>query len=316
MLTTIVPNFNHANYIRESLSSLISQTRPTDELIVIDDNSSDESVEIITPLLLRHPNARLIRNSKNQGCNANMNQGLRLARGSYIHFAAADDIFNPNLYRIGVAMLEACPKAAVFSARSETIDEFGRSLENTLPRPGYPLSKGGYISPAAAERYLIRNDSWFMGNTAVYRTICLRQEGGFPEDLFAFSDGFMCRLLALRYGACFAPDTLGSWRRLESGMASSLTTNIEAATTYISATQAKMLNSGTLFPPKYIRRWRGRQEYAIRRYALGRRNDSAHRRVCVWGWFHEKIYIAWLALRWRPWDLGAYVRNKIISLLA
>ena len=143
MLTTIVPNFNHAKFLPESLSSLIAQGRSTDELIVIDDNSTDGSVDIISSFLPRHPNARLIRNARNQGCNANLNSGLRIARGDFIHFAAADDLFDSSLYAQGVAMLEKYREAAIFSARSEVVDGAGHKLHQATPRPRYPLAEPG-----------------------------------------------------------------------------------------------------------------------------------------------------------------------------
>jgi glycosyltransferase involved in cell wall biosynthesis len=120
MLTTIVPNFNHAEFLPESLSSLIAQARPADELIVIDDNSKDSSVDVISSFLPRHPNARLIRNARNQGCNANLNDGLKIARGDFVHFAAADDLLDANLYAKGVAMLEKYREAKLSTRLAES----------------------------------------------------------------------------------------------------------------------------------------------------------------------------------------------------
>jgi glycosyltransferase involved in cell wall biosynthesis len=318
MLTTIVPNFNHAKFLPESLSSLIAQSRPTDELIVIDDNSTDGSVDIISSFLPRHPNARLIRNARNQGCNANLNNGLRIARGDFIHFAAADDLFDSGLYAKGVAMLEKYREAAIFSARSEVIDGAGHKLHQATPRPRYPLAEPGYISPPMAAQNLMREDSWFMGNTAIYRTSLLREQGGFPEELFSFADGFMCRLLSLKYGACFTPEILGSWRRLEHGMASSAIANLGVASAYIAATEVKMLAPGTAFPAEYVRRWRGRQHFGIRRQLIARQrsNPSADLPTSIWRRLRDGAHVAWLALRWRPWDLGRYIPRRFASFFA
>jgi glycosyltransferase involved in cell wall biosynthesis len=317
VLTTIVPNFNHAKFLPEALTSLIDQIRPSDELIVIDDHSTDHSVDIIESLLPRHPNARLVRNSQNKGCNANLNIGLRMARGSFVHFAAADDLFNSDLYRRGVEMLETYTQAAIFSARSDVVDASGRQLQEAMPRPGYPLSEPGFICPAAAARYLLREDSWFMGNTTIYRTSCLREEGGFPEELFALADGFMCRFLTLKYGACFAPNVLGSWRRTAGGMASSLSENLGSAQVYFAAAEARMSAAGTVFPTAYVRRWRARQEFAIRRRALSnsKGNVPLNALAPVQRWFSEKVLTVWLAVRWRPWDIGNYIRQKVVGAL-
>src|SRR5580704_12977144 len=106
MLTTILVNFNNAMYLPESLASLLEQVRRPDELIIIDDESTDNSIEVISSFLPRHPNARLVRNAKNQGCNASLNDGLKNACGVFIHFSAADDLFYPTLYERGIPMLQ------------------------------------------------------------------------------------------------------------------------------------------------------------------------------------------------------------------
>ena len=126
MLTAVLTNFNHGRYLPRSLGSILEQTRPPDEVIVIDDASTDDSIAIIDALLPGFPNARLVRNLVNQGVIANLNDGLRLARGEYVHFAAADDVFYRRLYEVGMRLLEQHPGAALFSARSDLIDAAGR----------------------------------------------------------------------------------------------------------------------------------------------------------------------------------------------
>jgi hypothetical protein len=159
----------------------------------------------------------------------------------------------------------------------------------------------------------MRDDSWFMGNTVIYRTAYLRDQGGFPEALAAFADGFMCRLLALKYGACFSPDILGSWRKLEGGMASSLSANLARTSAYMAAAESKMLVPGSPFPVDYVNRWKGRQQFAIRRQAFARTigKGPANRAIQFWRRSRENAYAAWLALRWRPWDIANYIWSTV-----
>ena len=221
-LTTILVNYNHARFLPHSLHSLLAQTHQANELIVVDDASTDSSIDVISEFLPRFPNARLVRNSVNQGTVTNMNDGLRLGMGTYVHFAAADDIFYPQLYETGLRLLEANPGAAIFCSRSDAIDEAGHSLNERTPSPEYPLHAPGFISPADAQRFLMREDGWFMGNTTLFRCAAVLAEGGFPPELQAFADGYMSRLLALKYGSCFSPDVLAAWRRLADGYSASI----------------------------------------------------------------------------------------------
>ena len=60
-LTTILLNYNHARFLPHSLASLLAQTRRANELIIIDDASTDNSIEVISDFLPKFPNAELVR---------------------------------------------------------------------------------------------------------------------------------------------------------------------------------------------------------------------------------------------------------------
>lgn len=70
---TIIPNYNCSACIGDAFDSLLSQTRPFDEILIIDDGSTDNSIAIIEKLIVDIPTARLIRNSQNLGVVATLN---------------------------------------------------------------------------------------------------------------------------------------------------------------------------------------------------------------------------------------------------
>ena len=92
MLSVVIPNFNHGAYLRASLEAVLAQTCTANEIIVIDDASTDHSLAIVSSFLHRHPNLRLVQNPRNLGCVRSLNRGLGLARGSTVYFGAADDL--------------------------------------------------------------------------------------------------------------------------------------------------------------------------------------------------------------------------------
>ena len=319
MLTTILVNFNHGRYLAQSLGSILSQTRPPDELIVIDDASTDDSVAVITQLLPGHCNARLIQNPVNQGTVANMNDGLRLARGIYVHFAAADDLFYPRLYERTMLLAGAHPAAAVCSSRSDVIDKEGRNLMAVIPRAGYPSQIAAFLSPNDAGRHLMREDGWFMSNTALFRRECLIDVGGFAEGLRSFADGYVCRLLSLKYGACFLPEILSAWRRLDGGFASSVAESQEQMDLLFAAANKEMLKAANIFPSGYAERWTGRHKYDVRRQALARvRTQGATTRSATGRMIAaviEKFWVALFFVKLRPWDLPWKIFQRITQCL-
>jgi glycosyltransferase involved in cell wall biosynthesis len=310
-VTVVLTNYNHSRYLRESLGSLFSQTRPADEYIIIDDASTDDSVAVIRELISRIPQANLVQNPENIGCVAGMNKGLSMAKGDIVFFAAADDLFYPALLETGVGLLEVYPQAAIFSARSDLVDATG--LNKGRFHSPQPLTVAGFLDATIALGHMLRDDGWFMGNTALYRRSALLAEGKFDEKLGSFADGYMCRLLALKYGACFAPETLAGWRRLEGGMAWSQAMNTAQATDFISLVEARMAGTEGLFPAQYIYRWRRRYLFGGRRFAL-RQHDSVHSGPsgCVKRTF-DHLRILWLFLALRPWDISVVLRRWILE---
>lgn len=91
LVSIILPNYNKALYLSETIVSVINQTHQNWELIIIDDNSTDNSTEIISKYL-NDKRVRLIINEQNKGANFSRNIGLRKAKGKYIVFLDADDL--------------------------------------------------------------------------------------------------------------------------------------------------------------------------------------------------------------------------------
>ena len=91
-LSVVVPNYNHARYLKAALDAHLEQTEAPCEVIVVDDASTDDSRAIVEDVAARNPRVRLIRVARNGGVNAAMNLGLREAGGDFVCFSAADDL--------------------------------------------------------------------------------------------------------------------------------------------------------------------------------------------------------------------------------
>lgn len=315
MLTVVVLNFNHARYLPQSLAALGTQTRPPDEIIIIDDASTDDSIAVISSFLPRLANARLVKNSTNRGAIANVNRGLDMAQGDLVFIAAADDIVYPRFFEAGMAELAVHPEAALFSCRSDVINAQGRNL-GPLAAP-IPMTLPGYLSPDTVAHQLMRDDNWFMGNATLFRRLPLLAEGGFPEELHAFADGFISRLLALKHGCCFSPEVLAAWRRVEGGMAWSATVSIANAHHLTDMVERKIATAGTVFPRGYAARWKGRYLFGVHRFVLGaarRRAKGSLRRVLAL--IREAILVVWWFFTLRPWDVVTVGRRLLGSFLA
>lgn len=307
MLSLVLTNYNHERYLPIALEGLANQSRPAGQTIFIDDASTDNSVAIFERYLPRFADATLIRNARNAGVVANLNRGLELATGEFVYFAAADDLVYENLFKTAIDLLEAHPRAALFSSRSDTMDAAGRN--NGALATAIPIMKPGYISPEQAARQMLEDDGWFMGNATIYRRQPLADIGGFPPALNAFTDGFVSRLLALKQGACFSPEVLCSWRRMDASVSSAQTLNLAKTMHVIELVEQRMAAEADVFPPGYAERWRGRHLFASRRYALVQQRRLSRTEGSL-------PYLRALAREWvaTPWLFMKLRRKDLVSV--
>lgn len=121
----VVPAYNVAGTIRETLVSLLGQTFADFELIVVDDGSSDQTIAVVQSF--DDERIRLIR-QKNRGLAGAHNTGIAAARGRYVGFCDADDLWLPEKLELHIAHLDANPDVGISFSGSQMIDRAGRPL--------------------------------------------------------------------------------------------------------------------------------------------------------------------------------------------
>lgn len=98
LLSVIIPVYNVEKYLTECINSIINQSYNNLEIILINDGSTDRSIETINDIIERD-NRIIVKNQPNKGLSAARNHGLKIAKGQYITFVDSDDaIINNNLY--------------------------------------------------------------------------------------------------------------------------------------------------------------------------------------------------------------------------
>src|SRR5688500_18218683 len=91
--TVIVPTYNQAAYLGSALDSLLAQTNPDWEAVVVNDGSTDATAEVMTAYAERDPRIRIF-HKKNGGTGSALNEGLRQAQGKWICWLSSDDLFD------------------------------------------------------------------------------------------------------------------------------------------------------------------------------------------------------------------------------
>ncbi len=212
-VAVILSNHNHAQYLPESLRAICGQTREADEIIVIDDGSIDDSVEIIEEFARRDDRIRFLRNPTNVGLQVSIGRVLPLVRSDYLVWAASDDRLLPTFLERSMALLERYPQAglcfselAVLRPESGNIQRF--AIEPSV-RHIFDLSDlPEYVTPAQLMRRMRQAYLPITSNSVVVRRDALLVMGGYPGELEWCSDSLAYMMIALRHGACVVPETL------------------------------------------------------------------------------------------------------------
>lgn len=91
LVSVIIPTYNRANFIIDSIESVLAQTYSNFEIIVVDDNSSDNTAEVIAPYLYKYNFISYVKHDTNRGGSAARNTGAKMCKGEYIAFLDSDD---------------------------------------------------------------------------------------------------------------------------------------------------------------------------------------------------------------------------------
>ena len=225
-LSIIMPNYNHGKFIGTAIKAIVEQSRLPDELIIIDDASTDNSVEIIRSYAEKYDFIKFSQNEENMGAVRTLHKLLKLVETDYLCGAAADDKLLPGFIEKSMNLLEQYPSAGLCSSLFEFIDENGDSKGvNNIAKF---TNKAAFFSPDECLDLLRNYESWLSvsGTTAIYSKTALEEMGGFSEELGPYVDAFVRRAIALKYGVCFIPELLGTWRRMERGYSATASSDI------------------------------------------------------------------------------------------
>ena len=125
-----MPTYNRANYIADAAQSVLNQTYMDIELIIIDDGSTDNTEEVITPFL-KDNRTRYIK-QKNLGAATARNHGLAIRTGKYVAFIDSDDIWEKDKIDIQLSVLNALAEVHIVFSDFSSVDEIGHTEESHI----------------------------------------------------------------------------------------------------------------------------------------------------------------------------------------
>jgi glycosyltransferase involved in cell wall biosynthesis len=188
LVSVVVPIFNGAAFLDECIESVLAQTYPRWELLLVDDGSRDESPAIARRYAERHPGQVQYLEGpehRNRGVSASRNLGLERARGEYIAFLDADDVWSPEKLAEQIGYLEWWPEAVMVYGRIRYWYSWtGRTEDATRdhePNPGVPAEV--ILPPPLLVVALLEGSGRApLPSDALLRLAAVRAVGGFEEQ--------------------------------------------------------------------------------------------------------------------------------------
>ena len=179
-LSVRLPVYNAAPYLTESLNSLLAQTRPADQIVIVNDGSTDHSLDLLQQFMRREPRIQII-DQKNQGVSVARNRGLALCEGDFVALMDADDICHPNRFSVQLETMQR--------KRLDLCGSWMRTFGNKNRELRYPCGD--------AE---LKWNILYLGRTLPNPTVMMRRQAvgitRYREDLhFAEDFGFFLELL-------------------------------------------------------------------------------------------------------------------------
>lgn len=207
LISVVMPCHNAAPFVEEAVGSVLWQSYPHVELIVVDDGSNDGSNEILQRLAARHPERITMVFQNRIGPYAARNQALASASGNYIAFLDADDTWHPDALRLMHAALEDKPADVACCGWQQ----FGTAL--TEPKPTVPSARDA----SEAVGYLMEHGPWPIHNALIRRPLIDELRGFSERRPTAMGYDLWLRMLARNPRLVNVPEVLAFDRRYPKG---------------------------------------------------------------------------------------------------
>lgn len=173
VVSVVIPCYNYAHFLSESIESVLAQTYPEIEAIVVDDGSTDNTTEVVA----RYPDVRCVR-QENRGLAEARNAGFRASGGGYVVFLDADDRLTPNAVEAHLRCFAKHPEAGFVVGDIDLIAGDGSYLDS----PRSPILEANFYEELLKANHVANTIA------VMFRRLVLQAVGGFDKSVAAAAD--------------------------------------------------------------------------------------------------------------------------------
>lgn len=206
-IAVVIPLYNHERFIGIAIESVLQQTRQPDEIIVVNDGSTDHSDAVMQDLVRAHPQIHYF-SQNNQGAHAALNGAVAKATSHYIAILNSDDAYHPERLAVCLQRLQAEPEVEMVATTIQGLDEQGNSLELTWCN----FYKQRYVASEDLFTTLVDGNFFFTTSNIFIKKSIFAEVGGFANFRYAHDLDFFLRLITHQKTIAFIDQPLLMYR--------------------------------------------------------------------------------------------------------
>jgi glycosyltransferase involved in cell wall biosynthesis len=196
-VSVVIPSYNHERFVGEAIASVSAQTLPAGELLVIDDGSTDASLDVIAEHVDRSGGATRVISQANRGAHATINRAVTLSEGEYVAILNSDDVFEPERLEHAWSAARARGAALVFGSVA-LIDAEGSPLPDSHETARWYRRAARTIAEASSLAAGLRRENLAVTTSNLFfHKELWRRIGGFRPYRYVHDYDFLLRAVEL-----------------------------------------------------------------------------------------------------------------------
>lgn len=210
LISIVLPVYNGAKYLRESIDSVLAQTYTNWELLIVDDCSKDETPDIAREYVQRDSRIHYYRNEQNLRLPRNLNKGFSLTQGNYLTWTSDDNRYHPTALERMYAALQNDPAAHFVFASCRIIDGDGNAVEQIS------------VSQESKKQIIGSNP---VGACFMYTRKAYEAVGDYHPDMILVEDFDYWQRICMRFACVAIEDILYDYRWHDGALTSTMRKN-------------------------------------------------------------------------------------------
>ena len=257
-ISVFIPNYNHGHFLQKCIKKYASQEFKPFEIIISDDGSTDNSVEIINNLINFYKNDLkiiLVKNIINVGIHKNVLNNYKKCKGDFIYFGSVTDGIEKIFFKKAMECIQEFPKVKLIFGDVSTIDEYDKLINYASIKK---IERSSLISPKIFYKKILMSENlgFSLSTSTIYNKEIIDKFDFFNEKLGSYCDTFFINSICLSEYTYYVKENCSFWL-LEEKSYSQTASILKSLRVFINTVNLMLFSQKykSIYPKPYILKW-------------------------------------------------------------